>query len=116
LLAVGEHLIDPFPEVCKRMGTGFSGGLGGTRQELCGALSGGVLAISALLGRSKVDEDDRLSMNTSTVYWARFLGKFGETQCAPLREKVVASEQLGSCAVLVEQATELLIDILNEMT
>jgi len=116
LLAVGEHLIDPFPEVCKRMGTGFSGGLGGTHQELCGALSGGVLVISALLGRSELDEDDRLSMNVSTVYWARFWGMFGETQCAALREKVVASEDLGSCAVLVEQATALLIDILNEMT
>jgi C_GCAxxG_C_C family probable redox protein len=98
------------------MGTGFSGGLGGTHQELCGALSGGVLVIGGLLGRSELDQDDRQSMNVATVFRARFLAKFGETRCAPLRDKVIVSQDLGSCAALVEQATRLLLDVMNEMT
>ncbi len=113
---MGGHTLDEFPEVCKRMGTGFSGGLGGTHQELCGALSGGVLLIGGLLGRSRLEEDDRRAMNVALVYRARFLAQFGETRCAPLRDRVRASPEMGSCAVLVEQSTRLLLQVLQEMT
>ena len=116
LLAVGEHVLEEFPEACKRMGTGFSGGLGGTRQELCGALSGAVLVSSALLGRADLRGDDRPAMNFATLYRARFLAKFGDTQCARLRERIKAPGGLGACAVLVEQATVLLLELLEEMT
>jgi len=113
---VGEHVLDEFPDVCRRMGTGFSGGVGGTHQELCGALSGGVLVISALLGRTDLHGDDRAAQNVATLYRARFLAKFDDTQCARLRERIKAPGGLGSCAVLVERATLLLLDLLEEMT
>jgi len=116
LLAVGEHVLGQFPEVCKRMGTGFSGGLGGTHQELCGALSGAVLVSSALLGRADTRGSDRPAMNVATLYRARFLAKFGDTQCARLRERIKSPGGLGSCAVLVEQAAVLLLDLLEEIT
>ena len=115
LLAVGEHVLGELPAVCKRMGTGFSAGLGGTRQDLCGALSGGVLVIGALLGRVEPDEDDRAAMNLSALFRARFLGQFGEIRCAPLRECVLASEELGSCAALVEESARLLLTLFQEM-
>ena len=114
MLAVGEYVLAEFPTICKRMGAGFFGGLGGTHQELCGALSGGVLVIGALLGRVEVDEDDRAAMNLAALFRARFLGKFGETQCAPLRERTLASEELGSCVALVEQTAQLLLFVLLE--
>ena len=116
MLAVGEHVLDEFPEACKRMGTGFSGGLGGTHQELCGALSGGVLVVGALLGRADVRGNDRPAMNIATLFWARFLAKFGDTQCARLRERIKAPGGLGTCAILVEQASILLLELLEEMT
>ena len=115
LLAVGEHVLDEFPVVCKRMGTGFSGGLGGTHQEACGALTGGVLVIGAMLGRITLDEDDRAAMNLSALFRSRFLSQFGETQCAALRERVLASEELGSCGALVEESTRLLLTLFDEM-
>jgi C_GCAxxG_C_C family probable redox protein len=96
------------------MGAGFYGGVGGTRQELCGALSGGLLVIGALLGRVELDEDDCSAKNMAALFRARFQGKFGETICAPLRECVLASEDLGSCAALVEQSTQLLLSIFLE--
>jgi C_GCAxxG_C_C family probable redox protein len=108
-------MIDDLNEVAKRMGTGFSGGLGGTHQELCGALSGGVLVIGALLGRTERSQDDRPALNAATLYRSRFLAEFGETQCAPLREKVTAPGGLGSCGILVEQATLLLLELLDEL-
>jgi C_GCAxxG_C_C family probable redox protein len=109
-------MIDDLADVAKRMGTGFSGGLGNTHQELCGALSGGVLVIGALLGRTELAEDDRPALNASTLFRARFLAKFGETRCAPLRERVTAPGGLGSCALLIEQSTLLLLELLDEVT
>ena len=44
MLAVGGHVLGDLEPQCVRMATGFGGGVGGTHQEMCGALSGGVLA------------------------------------------------------------------------
>jgi C_GCAxxG_C_C family probable redox protein len=115
LLAVGEHVLDDLKPQAMRMATGVSGGLGNTRQELCGALSGGVLLIGALYGRVTAAEDDQRAIDIATGYRDRFLEKFGHTQCAQLRENVVDPPGgLGSCGALVEQAARILLDLLTE--
>jgi C_GCAxxG_C_C family probable redox protein len=97
------------------MATGFAGGVGDTQQEMCGTLSGGVLVISGLLGRTRLGESDRPALTLATHYRRRFLAEFGDTQCAKLREKVVyAADGLGSCAVLVERAATILLELLAE--
>jgi C_GCAxxG_C_C family probable redox protein len=112
---VGEHVLDDLTPQARRMATGFSGGLGNTRQELCGALSGGVLLIGALFGRVGAAEDDQLAIDLAARYRDRFLERFGYTQCAQLRENVVDPPGgLGSCGDLVEQAARILLDLVNE--
>jgi C_GCAxxG_C_C family probable redox protein len=97
------------------MATGFSGGLGNTRQELCGALSGGVLVIGARFGRVDGGEDDQMAIELAARYWDRFLEEFGYTQCAQLRERVVDPPGgLGSCGTLVERAADILLRLLVE--
>lgn len=98
---------------CATMATGFSGGLGDTRQEMCGALSGGTLVISALFGRRDVAADDKPAIDRAARYRERFLAELGDTQCARLREKVHAPGGLGSCAALVERAAMILMHVLN---
>lgn len=121
MLAVGgQYLEDPEPQcpsvsALTRVATGFSGGLGDTREELCGALSGGVLVIGALFGRTKSDEDDRPAIDLAARYRERFLETFGYTECSALREKVVdVPGGLGSCGKLVERAAIVLMDLLDE--
>ena len=98
-----------------RMATGFSGGWGNTHQELCGALSGGVMVIGALFGRSSLDEDDEPAIDLAVRYRERFLEAFGMTQCCELREKVVnAPGGLETCGALVERAARILMDVLDE--
>ena len=53
MLAVGEHWLGQVDDRVRRMVTGLGGGVGGTQQEMCGALSGGVLLIGALYGRTR---------------------------------------------------------------
>jgi C_GCAxxG_C_C family probable redox protein len=114
LLAVGEHMLGHLEPQCAIMATGFAGGLGDTRQEMCGALSGGALVISALFGRKDVAADDKLAINIAARYRERFLAELGDTQCARLREKVHTPGGLGSCAVLVEQAAMILMHVLDQ--
>ena len=115
LLTVGEHVLDDLEPRCVRMATGLAGGLGDTQQEMCGALSGGVLVIGGLLGRISLSESDRPALTLATRYRRRFLAEFGGTQCARLRETVVyAPGGLGSCAVLVERAATILLELLAE--
>jgi hypothetical protein len=72
LLVVGEHVLGDLGPRCARMATGLAGGLGDTQQEMCGALSGGVLVIGGLLGRESLNEDGRPStspLGTESVFW-----------------------------------------------
>ena len=114
LLVVGEHVLGDLGPRGARMATGFAGGVGDTQQEMCGALSGGVLVIGGLLGRESLNESDRPALTLATRYRARFLAELGATQCARLREMVYAPGGLGSCAALVERAAAILLELIAE--
>lgn len=111
---MGGHLLDRLEPQALRMATGLGGGLGGTRQEMCGALSGGVLVIGALHGRTRSDEDDETAYDLAARFRDRFLAELGATQCAALREWIEAPGGPGTCAVVVEKAAALLLDVLAE--
>jgi len=113
LLAVGEHVLGDLGPRGARIATGLAGGVGDTQQEMCGALSGGVLVIGGLLGRESLAEDDRPALDLATRYRARFLEELGATQCARLREMVYAPGGLGSCASLVERAAMILLELIE---
>ena len=122
MLAVGERYVDDLGPQCAwvdamtRMATGFSGGLGDTREALCGALSGGVMVIGALFGRASLEEDDRPAIDLAARYRERFLETFGYTQCTMLREEVVdAPGGPGSCGELVERAATILMGLIDEV-
>jgi C_GCAxxG_C_C family probable redox protein len=98
-----------------RLATGLGGGVAGTCDELCGALSGGILVIGALYGRDRPGGDDTRAYEFTSRYRDRFRDAFGATQCALLRRTVVkGSGGLGSCGPLVEQSARLLLHILEE--
>jgi C_GCAxxG_C_C family probable redox protein len=114
LLAVGPRVVRDWHPACVRMSTGFAGGMGGSRQDVCGALAGGVMVIGALFGRSTL-EDDALAQRLAKQFRERFVEAFGTTQCIRLREEVVEGENgLGSCAVLVQRTTMMLLQVLAD--
>jgi C_GCAxxG_C_C family probable redox protein len=114
MLAVGEHVFGAMEPDWVRMTSGLAGGVGGTREEMCGALSAGVMVIGGLYGRSSSDEDDELAYSLAERYRERFVQEWGTTQCAPLREAVESPDGLGSCAALVERAAMMLLTLLDE--
>jgi C_GCAxxG_C_C family probable redox protein len=114
VLGVGPYVVRDWTADCARLSTGFAGGVGGTQNELCGALAGGVMIIGALFGRSDLSDDalaQRLARTFRERYWAAFEG----TECRWLRENVVLPvDGLGACDVMVEQTTMILLGLLEE--
>jgi C_GCAxxG_C_C family probable redox protein len=114
LLAVGEQLLPDWRIDYVRMGTGFAGGVGESQQEMCGALSGGLILIGALHGRTRLNESEP-AVALAGQYRGRFVEEFGHTRCAKLRETVVYGPGgLGSCGKLVERAAAILLELLAE--
>jgi C_GCAxxG_C_C family probable redox protein len=90
MLAVGGRLLGHPDPYILRMTTGFAGGVGGSKQEMCGALSAGVMIIGALHGRSSLAEDSDPARQLATHYRELFAAEFGTTRCSPLYEQVNA--------------------------
>ncbi len=114
MLAVGEYVLGNVDDRTLRMTTGFSGGIGGTHRDLCGALSAGIMIIGARHGRSGLDEDDALCLEMTTNYRDRFAGELGSVCCKELRAEKYGSSGQEPCSVLVERAARILLALLEE--
>lgn len=110
---MGEQQWGTVDAQTRRISTAFSGGLGSTKQELCGALSGGAILIGAELGRTSTAEDNTRCKALVARYRDAFEQHYGYTICSDLR----ANGWGGSgtpCRELVAQAVEIMLDVLAE--
>ncbi|MGQ9583892.1 MAG: C-GCAxxG-C-C family protein [Anaerolineae bacterium] len=114
MLTVGEHALENFDPAFVRMCTPFAGGVGRTRQELCGALSSGTMILGALYGRTGSQENDDVVQQLAARYCELFLAALGDTQCGPLRERFQTSSNPHPCTTIVEQAAITLLEVLDE--
>lgn len=114
MLAVGEHVLGRLDDQTLRMATGFSGGIGGTYQNMCGALSAGIMIISTLHGRTSPDEDDSFCQELVSAYRDRFAQELGSVTCHELRSMGYGSHGVEPCSVLVEHAAAILLDVIND--
>ena len=114
------------PETGFAMAGGLGGGLGGSHQEVCGAISGGVMVLSLL--HPHTDGADRAGkVRTYAItkeFRRRYEAVFGLTRCGDLlrarpgvTEKNPASARLGvtaHCDNMVVTATEIVEQMLEE--
>jgi len=113
LLAVGEHYLGEINPQALRLSTAFAGGVGGTNEELCGALAGGLMVISALYGRTDAQANDDRCMDLAAAYRARFLEHFGHIRCADLKEHWIGKKDQETCAELAAGAAGVLVRVLE---
>ena len=113
LMAVGAYYLDEIDPHALRLSTVFASGVGGTTEQLCGALSGGMMVISALYGRTDVKTKDDRCMALAVAYRERFLERFGHIRCADLKKHWIGKKGQETCAELVAQAAGLLVDVLE---
>ena len=113
MLAVGEYLMGAVDDRLCRMMTGIAGGLGGSHEEVCGALNAGALLIGALHGRTRPDEPNEPCYGLATRYRARFLEEWGATRCADLRAARQDDDGTIRCGPLVCRAATMLLEVLD---
>ena len=110
-IAVGDYYLDPSPALLKRVSCAFGGGVGGCRQELCGALGGGVVALGALYGREVVSEDDAELKELICKFRDAFIAHFGTSRCEPIRNAQPDVEK--RCRGVVQEGTRLLVEVIE---
>lgn len=113
LLAVGEQVGPPFEPALVRLSTGFGGGIGRSREEVCGALSGGVMLIGLLYGRETPGEDHSRCTSLCQGWREAFRQHFGASQCRPIYDRFHEPDGSGTCAPVAGEAAALLVTFLT---
>lgn len=105
---------------------GFGGGMGGSHEEVCGAVSGGALILSLCFPFDKQGDQEakRNVYRITKEYRRRFFEVFGHTRCGDLlrarpgvTDKNPASQRLGvtaHCDNMIVTAVELLEALVRE--
>jgi C_GCAxxG_C_C family probable redox protein len=70
-------------ELIPKIATGLCGGIAKTG-GICGAVSGGVLAINMLAGRNSADQSTEANVRLVRAFLSEFETKFGTTNCERL--------------------------------
>ena len=115
LKAFNEHYQIGLGEQALRMATGFGAGLGASKC-CCGSLTGGVMVLSAVAGRTSADESETPAFEAVAALHDWFKKKFGATCCRVLTKKVEwgAPEHHEYCIRFVRGASEFTQTILAE--
>lgn len=104
----------------------FGGGVGGSHEELCGAVSGGLLVLGLLFPHTRAEDRDTKKeiFSLAKQFRQQFFDTFGHTRCGDLlrsrcgvSEKTAAAARLGltaHCDIMVVTAVELLSALLEE--
>ncbi len=106
------------PREAVRLLSGMGGGVGGTRDGVCGAVSGGVAALGLIYGRPNPPAGSReRAYETSRDFIAQFRTAFGSTVCRDLvgdllREACADAEarRKARCAQYTLKAIQLCLD------
>ena len=97
-----------------KLASGFWKGIGKSTEDVCGAVSGGVIALSSLYGRKKGDENIEKLCVIATEYRKRFIEQFGSTICHKLIDEVEKRDDLESCRSLTANAAVILFSLIRE--
>lgn len=114
LLAAGAHYLGRVDPLALRISTPFAGGVGGAHNELCGALSGGIILIGALYGRMDAQTNDDHCLALAASYREKFLQEFGNTRCQDLLDNWINKNGYENCRELVGRAAEILVSVLDK--
>jgi C_GCAxxG_C_C family probable redox protein len=115
-----------------RAATGFADGVGLTGDGHCGALSGGVMAISYFFGRTQEDFGDMMKLVRANILCkrlhARFVEKFGTCRCHDLQtsffgrfydlydpqelQEAIKAGMLDKCSTLVGEVAKMATEII----
>ncbi len=115
--SVSQAILEAFADEGKdipRVASAFGGGIGGTHEDVCGALSGGVIAIGYLLGRDKPSESVDEAKAIAAEFRQNFNKTYGTSNCGALLDKFEPQENHHKCQDMVGKMTGMLARLLRD--
>jgi C_GCAxxG_C_C family probable redox protein len=98
-----------------RIASCFGGGVGRTHSEICGALSGALMALGLAHGRDNPTEPRERIYALAVELRQRFLDAHGSTQCRDLLAAFGPQDNWAACKRLSADTAALLHDFLKEV-
>ena len=122
LLAIRDYL-EVRSELVPKIATGFGAGMG--RGEVCGAISGGIIALGLEFGRNSPKKQEKKAYWFATELLERFEREFSHVTCRELTRcdlttevgrKKYADEKLWEtkCRQYIETTTAIVFDLISE--
>lgn len=96
-----------------RVATAFGGGVGRTKQEICGALAGGFIAIGLLYGRNEPADAWDAAADLAAELRSRFQQVHGTTTCGALLSAFGPQENMMRCKRLSGEVAAMLSEIIR---
>jgi C_GCAxxG_C_C family probable redox protein len=112
--AIIESQSDAFDPETIKAASAFQGGIGRCKQDACGALTGGVVALGVLKGRTEPGQDISEAVVMANRFRIKFIERFGSTNCAVLLKTVVDPNPEYTCKHLTRDAAGLLAEVIIE--
>ncbi|MGD8971823.1 MAG: C-GCAxxG-C-C family protein [Desulfobacterales bacterium] len=116
--AVSKAVVEIYDQgMCQdiaKVATAFGGGIGRTHQEICGALTGGVIALGCLLGRNVPGADWTDASELAAELRRRFVREHGTTNCGALLAIFGPQEDMIRCKRLSGEVAGMVVEILED--
>lgn len=110
--AVLEALHGTVEPYCIRIANPFLGGMGRTKANACGAMTGALIVLGYQYGRTTADEDDNHCVAVTQQFCQRFETAVGlkSVTCQVLYDH----RQNNSCRTYVANAVQIVLDLIEE--
>ena len=112
--AILEHYGEHYNPEWIKAASAFQGGIGKCKQDVCGALTGGIVALGILKGRTNPETDHSEALFLANRFREEFIKKLGSTNCHTLLKTVVDPNPEYSCQHLTREATGILADVIEK--
>ncbi|GFK95322.1 hypothetical protein NNJEOMEG_03181 [Fundidesulfovibrio magnetotacticus] len=101
-------------EIATGVATPFGGGVGRSREEMCGALAGGLVALGALRGRAGAGCDWDDVADKAADFRERVLALTGRTSCKEVLAALGPQENMEKCKRYTASAAGILYELLED--
>jgi C_GCAxxG_C_C family probable redox protein len=96
--------------------SGFCGGIGGCKKDVCGALSGGIIALGLIYGRQEGGTDISKLVFLSAELRKLFIENFKTTICENVIDNLNNMSEYNDCKDLTAKTTWLLYNLIKNNT
>jgi len=113
LTAVLEAADVAADDFAPQIATAFGGGVGRCREEMCGALAGGLMALGMLQGRAQADESWDGIASRAAEFREKVRAITGHTRCKDILDALGPQENLEKCKRFTASTAGILHDLLQ---